>query len=64
MKKVEAFLDRTGWELDQVQDFIPLPMTMAAAMFHSGKSPDGKTIPVNRGLKEKRPQIMALKKRR
>ena len=61
-KKIESFLHKHRWELQQVQDFIPLPLTMAAAMYYCGKSCDGNKIHVNKGLKERRPQIKALKK--
>ena len=64
MRAVEEFLDRRHWSLQQVQDYIPLPMTMGAAMYYCGKDPDGNPIPVNRGLAERRPQIEVLKKRR
>ena len=47
-----------------MQDYIPLPMTMGAAMYYCGKDPEGNPIPVNRGLAERRPQIEVLKKRR
>ena len=64
MRVVEEFLDRRHWSLQQVQDYIPLPMTMGAAMYYCGKDPAGNPIPVNRGLAERRPQIEVLKKRR
>ena len=64
MKTVDDFLNRRHWSLQQVQDYIPLPMTMGAAMYYTGKAPDGTPIPVNRGLAERRPQIAVLKKRR
>jgi uncharacterized radical SAM protein YgiQ len=41
----------------QVQDFIPTPMSMAAAMYHSGLDPmSGEPVYTARGLKEKRLQ--------
>jgi uncharacterized radical SAM protein YgiQ len=64
MKTVDDFLNRHKWSLQQVQDYIPLPMTMGAAMYYCGKDPDGNVIQVNRGLAERRPQIEVLKKRR
>ncbi len=64
MKTVDDFLNRHKWSLQQVQDYIPLPMTMGAAMYYTGKAPDGTPIHVNRGLAERRPQIGVLKKRR
>ena len=36
MGAVEQFLKKENWNLQQVQDFIPLPMTGAAAMYVSG----------------------------
>lgn len=64
MKTVDDFLEKHHWSLQQVQDYIPLPMTMGAAMYYTGKAPDGTPIPVNRGLAERRPQIAVLKKKR
>ena len=64
MKTVDDFLNKHHWSLQQVQDYIPLPMTMGAAMYYTGKAPDGTTIEVNRGLAERRSQIHVLKKRR
>ena len=64
MKTVDDFLDRHKWSLQQVQDYIPLPMTMGGAMYYTGKAPDGTPIRVNRGLAERRQQIGVLKKRR
>ena len=64
MKTVDDFLNKHHWSLQQVQDYIPLPMTMGAAMYYSGKAPDGTEIEVNRGLAERRAQIHVLKKRR
>ncbi|MDD4318692.1 MAG: YgiQ family radical SAM protein, partial [Victivallaceae bacterium] len=64
MKTVDDFLNRHNWSPQQVQDYIPLPMTMGAAMYYTGKTPDGNPITVNRGLAERRPQIQVLKKKR
>ena len=64
MKTVDDFLKKHNWSLQQVQDYIPLPMTMGAAMYYCGKTPDGTPIHVNRGLAERRPQIEVLKKKR
>lgn len=35
MKALEAWLRKEHWKLQQVQNFIPLPMTLAAAMYWS-----------------------------
>ena len=64
MKTVDDFLNKHHWSLQQVQDYIPLPMTMGAAMYYTGKAPDGTEIEVNRGLAERRSQINVLKKKR
>ena len=65
MKVVDDFLERHHWSPQQVQDYIPLPMTMGAAMYYSGKEPyHGEEIEVNRGLRERRTQIRMLKKKR
>ena len=65
MKVVDDFLERHHWSPQQVQDYIPLPMTMGAAMYYSGRNPyTGEEIVVNRGLRERRTQIRMLKKKR
>ncbi len=64
MQEVDDFLNMQNWSPQQVQDFIPLPMTMGAAMYYSGKDFNYNEIKVNRGLKERRPQIEVLKKKR
>ena len=64
MKVVDDFLNQNNWSPQQVQDYIPLPMTMGAAMYYTGKDPDGNPITVNRGLKERRGQIQVLKRKR
>ncbi len=62
MKTVEDFLRRERWKLQQVQDFIPLPMTPAAAMYFSGLDYEtGSPIPVARGLAERRGQMRQLR---
>lgn len=64
MKTVDDYLAANHWSPQQVQDFIPLPMTMGAAMYCSGVDPDGNPIEVNRGLKERRTQLKMLKRKR
>lgn len=39
MNKVHAYLLKEKWKLQQVQAFIPLPMTLASAMYWSGLDP-------------------------
>lgn len=61
MRTVEEFLRRTNWNLQQVQDFIPLPMTPAAAMYVTGRDYEtGTPIPVARGTAARREQRRAL----
>jgi len=64
MDVVGKYLDQQNWSPQQVQDFIPLPLTIAGAMYYCGKDPDGNVIEVKRGLKERRGQIEVLKKKR
>ena len=64
MKIVDDYLAKHNWSPQQVQDYIPLPLTMGAAMYCSGIAPDGTPIEVNRGLKERRVQRNMLKRRR
>lgn len=49
-------LDR-GLHPEQVQDFIPLPMTLSAAMYHTGRNPlTGEPLHVPRTLRERKLQ--------
>ena len=62
MKVVERYLQDERWRLQQVQDFIPLPMTPATAMYYSGLDYETEEpIHVVRGLAERRPQMNQLK---
>ena len=61
MAVVADFLKRERWNLQQVQDFIPLPMTAAAAMYVTGLDLlSGKAIPVirNAGDREKQKRML------
>lgn len=61
MAVVEEFLKREHWNLQQVQDFIPLPMTAAAAMYVTGLDlHTGKPISVarNAGEREKQKRML------
>ena len=64
MKVVDAYLEKNHWSPQQVQDFMPLAMTMGAAMYCSETAPDGTPIPVQKGLAERRAQRDLLRKRR
>jgi radical SAM superfamily enzyme YgiQ (UPF0313 family) len=48
------------WRPRQVQDFIPIPLTMSAAMYVSEVDEKGRKIFVARGRKEKRIQAALL----
>jgi uncharacterized radical SAM protein YgiQ len=39
MEKIHQYLSERGWNLQQVQAFIPTPMTLATAMYWSGIDP-------------------------
>lgn len=61
MNKVDSFLKKNRWSPQQVQDFTPLPMTIASAMYYCESDTDGNPIAVNKGLKERREQLLVLK---
>jgi len=61
--KIKDFLQKSKWRLQQVQDFIPLPMTLASVIYYLEKDINGNPIKVNKGLRERRKQIYALKGR-
>jgi len=61
MGAVEQFLKKERWNLQQVQDFIPLPMTGSAAMYVTGLDINtGKPIPVvkNAGDRERQKRML------
>ena len=64
MKAVDDYLAKYHWTPQQVQDFIPLAMTMGCAMYYCGVTPDGKPIQVNKGLAERRDQRNMLRRDR
>jgi len=62
MKAVEQFVKEEDWKLQQVQDFIPLPMTAAATTYYTGLDYEtGEPVPVIRGLAERRTQMKQLR---
>ena len=62
MGVVEQFLRKSHWNLQQVQDFIPLPMTPAAAMYVAGLDYEtGAPIAVTRGAGGRERQKQALR---
>ena len=60
MLNLALWLKRHGFRLDQVQNFLPSPMALATAMYHSGHNPlkrlrrRGGEIPVPRGGRVRR----------
>ncbi len=48
MDELKAWLAKRGWKPRQVQCFIPLPGTVAAAMYFAGIDPKSQPIPVAR----------------
>jgi len=53
--ELALYLKRNGLRPRQVQEFIPTPMTLATAMYHTGLDPmTMRAVPVVRGLREKR----------
>ncbi len=65
MKAVESYINERKWKLQQVQDYIPLPMTPAAAMYYSGLDYETESpISIARGLSERRTQMRQLKGKR
>jgi uncharacterized radical SAM protein YgiQ len=62
MGVVEQFLRQENWNLQQVQDFIPLPMTGAAAMYVTGLDINSEQpIPVVRNAGERERQKRMLR---
>jgi uncharacterized radical SAM protein YgiQ len=61
MKDLARFLRRHRLKVEQVQDFIPLPMTISAAMYHTGMDPfTGKKLFVEKTAAGKLKQRYAL----
>ncbi len=62
MAAVEEFLRSQRWKLQQIQDFIPLPMTAAAAMYYCGCDYEtGRHLTVTAGLASRRRQKSQLR---
>ena len=62
MLELALWLKDNGFRLDQVQNFLPTPMTLATAMYHSGRNPlrrvhtASETLSVPRGGRQRRVQ--------
>ncbi|MFD2234648.1 YgiQ family radical SAM protein [Phaeospirillum tilakii] len=60
MLALALWLKRNGFRLDQVQTFLPSPLTLATAMYHSGRNPleqvkrEGATVFTAKGLRQRR----------
>lgn len=60
MLHLALWLKRHGFRADQVQTFLPSPMALATAMYHSGKNPlrkvdyQSESVPAAKGLKQRR----------
>jgi uncharacterized radical SAM protein YgiQ len=58
--KLTEYLVLHSWRPQQVQDFIPIPLTLAMAMYVSGTDAKGREIYIPRSRKEKRLQAALL----
>jgi uncharacterized radical SAM protein YgiQ len=62
MLELALWLKRNGFRLDQVQTFLPTPLALATAMWHTGKNPlrkvtaDSETVPVVRAGRQRKLQ--------
>ncbi|MGE4064204.1 MAG: YgiQ family radical SAM protein [Rhodospirillaceae bacterium] len=61
MMNLALWLKKNKYRADQVQTFLPSPMALSTAMYHSGKNP---LKPVRRGASEGVDTIKGLKQRR
>jgi hypothetical protein len=60
MRRLADYLKKRNWKTQQVQAFIPLPGTPAAAYYWAGTDSDGKKLHVAKDMKEKRKQFETL----
>jgi radical SAM superfamily enzyme YgiQ (UPF0313 family) len=58
--RLTEYLVNRNWRLRQVQDFVPVPLTMSAAMYVAGLSPRKKTVHIPKGQGEKKLQLALL----
>lgn len=58
--RLTEYLVSRNWRPRQVQDFVPVPLALATAMYVSGLSPQGKPLHIPRGRGEKRLQMALL----
>ncbi|HAK95957.1 MAG TPA: YgiQ family radical SAM protein [Planctomycetes bacterium] len=62
MWAVKELLERLDMEVDQVQDFWPAPLTLAAAMYHAEEDLDGNPIFVAKSFADRRLQKACLRR--
>ena len=58
--KLTEYLVSRSWQPRQVQDFVPVPLTQATAMYVAGRDTRGRKIHVPRGRREKHLQAALL----
>jgi uncharacterized radical SAM protein YgiQ len=58
--QLTEYLLRRSWQPRQVQDFVPVPLTAATAMYVAGQDAHGRKIHVPCGRREKRTQAALL----
>ena len=58
--KLTEYLVSRAWQPRQVQDFVPVPLTLSTAMYVAGQDAKGRTIHVPGGRREKRLQAALL----
>jgi uncharacterized radical SAM protein YgiQ len=58
--KLTEYLVSRSWRPRQVQDFVPIPLTLSTAMYVSGTNSKGKQIHIPRSRNEKRLQAALL----
>jgi len=61
MMNLALWLKKNGYRADQVQTFLPSPMALSTAMYHSGKNP---LKAVRRGASEQVETVKGLRQRR
>ncbi|WP_024879582.1 YgiQ family radical SAM protein [Methylosinus sp. LW3] len=61
MLNLALWLKKNGYRADQVQTYLPSPMALSTAMYHSGFNP---LKPVRRGASEKVDAVKGLRQRR
>jgi uncharacterized radical SAM protein YgiQ len=58
--KLTEYLVSRSWRPRQVQDFVPIPLTLSTAMYVSGLDAKGRAVHISRSRKEKRLQAALL----